>query len=635
MKSLGFKNTIFISIIILCALCLVTSNWFAFNSLKSSTINSVNTQSLSTIRYETEKIEEWFKNKSEVISALAKSYEKNAVEEHYVDIARLTSDAGDLTGVYFGFDDGRAYSSAIGPRWIDGMSDPSKYSHLGLPWYILGKNKDGLNVTDIYKDPETGLDIVSIVNNITGGVVMGDIELSILEETVDNVKFPGSIAVILDGTGKPLVSNATVSNSEYEFANLGIEEVRGLMLSQTEVHKAYNVDGIDKIVFTEEIKLLNGKKWYLLISINKDIAYAAVDEALTNAIVSSLVMVSVAIALVTALLNVLYRPILSLKEVVIDLSQGNGDLTRRLPVTSNDDLGKISEGINVFIANLQSLMLDISQSSEFISSSVDQLKNQVTANSAVLTAHSAETEQIVAAIEEMSSTAGDVANNASEASQFTHKTNTQVDDSKDIVNKATETVSLLVDNVENTSVSIASMSQDTTDITHVLEVIGDIADQTNLLALNAAIEAARAGEKGRGFAVVADEVRALAARTQVSTAEIEQTLKKLHDGSKTAILAMDNTKFTCKQTAENTLLVEQELGRVSESVAYMNDLNMQIATAAEEQSSVSGEITRNMASIREIVEELSINGQATESETINLASANSQLKSVVTQFKLR
>lgn len=634
MKSLGFKKTILISIIILFTLGLLASNWFAFNSLKQSTINNVNTQSLSIIRYETEQIEEWFQNKSEVISALAKSYKKNDLEERYVDIARFTADAGDLTGVYFGFDDGRAYSSATGPRWIDGIANPDKYNHKNLPWYLLGKAKKGLNVTDIYKDPETGKEIVSIVNSVSGGVVMGDIELSILEETVDNVKFPGAVAVILDGKGKPLVSNATVSNSAYEFANLGIEEVRGLMLSQPEVHKAYNINGVDKLVLTEEIKLLNGKKWYLLISINKDVAYAAVDEALTNAIITSLIMVFTAIALVTVLLNVLYRPILSLKEVVIDLSQGNGDLTRRLPVTSNDDLGEISEGINVFIANLQSLMIDISQSSGFISSSVDQLKNQVTANSAVLNAHSAETEQIVAAIEEMSSTASDVANNASEASQFTHKTNTQVEESKCIVNSATATVSLLVDNVEDTSESISNISQDTRDITHVLEVIGDLAEQTNLLALNAAIEAARAGEKGRGFAVVADEVRALAARTQASTAEIEQTLSKLSDGSKAAILAMDNTKSTCKQTAENTLRVEQELGRVSESVTYMNGLNMQIATAAEEQSSVSGEITRNMASIREIVEELSANGQATESETINLASANSQLKSVVGQFKL-
>lgn len=321
--------------------------------------------------------------------------------------------------------------------------------------------------------------------------------------------------------------------------------------------------------------------------------------------------------------------------MVLDLSQGNGDLTRRLPVTSNDDLGQISEGINLFIGNLQSLMLEVSQSSDHISHSVGQLKNRTDANSEVLTAHSTETEQIVASIEEMNATSNDVANNTSEASQLTHKVKSQVTGSKSIVNSATTTVSQLVEDVENTSVSITEIGKHTTNITSVLQVIGEIAEQTNLLALNAAIEAARAGGQGRGFAVVADEVRALAARTQISTAEIEQTLSQLHAGSSAALTAMDTTKSTCKRTAKNTSLVAKDLDTIAESVAHINDLNAQIATAAEEQSSVADEITRNMAAIREIVRELSVNGEATANETINLAAANSQLKSVVDKFRLQ
>jgi methyl-accepting chemotaxis protein len=241
----------------------------------------------------------------------------------------------------------------------------------------------------------------------------------------------------------------------------------------------------------------------------------------------SLLMLALAISVLLSELYVLYKPILLLKEMVTDLSKGNGDLTRRLKVTNQDDLGQISQGINQFIANLQSMMLEVLQSSTHIGSSVERLKSEAEANSHILVAHTTETELIVAAIEGMSATANDVARNGATTASFTQATNIQTLESKAVVGKATDTVAQLVREVENISANIAEIDRDTVNITQVLKVIGEIADQTNLLALNAAIEAARAGEQGRGFAVVADEVRALAARTQTSTAEIEQTLTKL------------------------------------------------------------------------------------------------------------
>ena len=236
---------------------------------------------------------------------------------------------------------------------------------------------------------------------------------------------------------------------------------------------------------------------------------------------------------------------------------------------------------------------------------------------------------------EMSATANDVAKNAATASQSTIEANGQVSSSKTDVQTSEDTVSQLVNDVETTSHHIAEIENHTLEITNVLKVIGEIADQTNLLALNAAIEAARAGEQGRGFAVVADEVRALAARTQTSTAEIEQTLTKLRNGSITAITAMDATKESCEQTANNASRISASLDEIETAVTGVNDLNMQIATAAEQQNSASEEITRNMTSIHEIVNMLASNGEATTDETNNLAVANSQLKAVVNKFKLQ
>lgn len=628
MKSLGFKATIITSVAALITLCLMAANWLSYITLKEAKIQNVDEISASVVNNEAYKIESWFQDKMQVIDSLTTHYQVGISGDSYVELAALSEDMSGLSMVVYGLDDGRSFAS-LGPR------NPSEYDPRTREWYQKAKATNGLVLTDVYNAASTGKPVISISESVSDGVILGDIELDILSEVVNGIQFPGAVTLISDDSGKVIASNSKVMTIGTHFTDVGMGDVQQIMLSQDESYFHYELDGVEKLSFTKGIDLAKGQKWYLFIGVDKSVAYAAVDEALTNAIVASLIMLTIGILLGITILNVIYRPILTLKEVVIDLSQGNGDLTRRLPVTSNDDLGQISGGINAFIANLQTLMLEVSQSSDHISGSVEQLKRQTDANNEVLNAHSTETDQIVAAVEEMSATAGDVASNAAEASQFTHSANLQVSDSRNIVTNAATTVSQLVEDVERTSNSIAEIGKDTVDITNVLKVIGDIADQTNLLALNAAIEAARAGEQGRGFAVVADEVRALASRTQVSTAEIEQTLSKLQNGSTTTITAMESTKLTCKKTAESTTLVAKDLDAIALSVTQINDLNAQIATAAEEQSSVAGEITRNMASIREIVGELSASGEATASETINLAAANSQLKSVVGKFKLQ
>jgi len=634
-KSLGFRSTLILSMSSLIILCLLASNWMSYSSIREITIEDVNKLSKSMIRYEAGKIETWFHSKAKLVDELANNYVNGSYNDNFVAIARLIKTAGEVTDIFIGFDDGKSYSTANGDAWVDGVAKVELYDPRKRPWYTQGKASKVLDMTNVYPDATTGNDVVSIIKVMNDGVALADIELSILAETVKGINQPGAISVITDDMGNVLASTSSVVVVGTPFRDAGMADLEQAMLTQDEIMQDYTLNGVDKIAFTKSIDLVNGRKWYLFVGINKSVAYASLSSAFNQAVISSIVMIIIGVAILLGVLQMLYRPILLLKEMVYDLSQGSGDLTSRLPIKHNDDLGQISTSINIFIEKLQTLMLGVSQSSTDIEVHTNKLNNEVESNSGILNAHMEETAQIVSAIEEMSVTAKDVAQNSNDTVAFTQTTNTQALKSKDSVGEATSIVAKLVDEVENTAESISEIERNTSDINNVLKVIGDIADQTNLLALNAAIEAARAGEQGRGFAVVADEVRALAAKTQHSTTEIEQTLSQLRDGSSTAISTMNATKQTCLRVADSTEVVATDLDSIGDSVDQINELNLQIATAAEEQSCVSGEIARNMTAISGMANELVINGENSLEQTIELTSANDNLKMLVAQFKLK
>ena len=372
-----------------------------------------------------------------------------------------------------------------------------------------------------------------------------------------------------------------------------------------------------------------------------------IQEGLTNAteeIFDDKVSMSITIAaalLILALLiaiwsiNKIVKNLVVLKERIDTLSTGEADLTSRIDITSQDELGDIGNSVNNFIIYLQSMIQEISQASDHITDGIKQLDVQSEQNNQALIKHASETDQIVAAITEMSSTAETVAQSATETATNTQKANDEALQAKDDVLEASNSMTTLVDEVDAASSSINTMNENTQEIVKVLSVIGEIAEQTNLLALNAAIEAARAGEQGRGFAVVADEVRSLAARTQTSTAEINEILDTLRQDATNAVRAMEMTKASCGRTAENAGRVSNSLDSMTGSIVEINDLSTQIATASEEQSSVTEEVSRNMNNIREMVHELTQNGQATVDSTQNLAAANAQLNAMVSKFKLQ
>lgn len=599
---------------------------------------STNIDDYSTLKVDTTsaKINAWFQTIKEGLIATAPDFADAKGDEQLHLMVKQITYATKASDIVVGFADGRAYGAASGKR------DMSSYDPRTRDWYTLAQQKRSAVVTAIYKDALTKQLLVSIAepfykNGELKGVLLADIELAVLNDMVQESTFANATTALYDDEGKTIASTETIANpGQSKLAdNPALAELQRNLLNQDKGVLNLSINGREQINYYKSIKLGSGTSWHLLVTIDKSAHYSHIDKNLKTSLATALILIIIASLIVFLALNKLYSPILALKKTIFDLAHGNADLTQRLAVNSEDDLGQIAEAVNRFVINLQEMMLEISQSTEHISAGVEQLKSQTEHNNSVLSSHASETDQVVVAVTEMSSTADSVAQSAAQSATFTQKSADEARQSKTVVEGAVHSVADLVNEVEAMALNIQTMNEDTQKISGVLGVIGEIADQTNLLALNAAIEAARAGEQGRGFAVVADEVRTLAARTQQSTSEINEMLTKLNAGTDSVVNAMSITKASCQQTAATTSSVNDSLDSMTASVTQINDLGIQIATAAEEQSSVTEEINRNMTAIQSMVTQLTDNSDKTMDSTQNLASCNEQLVGIVEQFKLK
>ncbi|SIO93742.1 methyl-accepting chemotaxis protein [Vibrio spartinae] len=317
-----------------------------------------------------------------------------------------------------------------------------------------------------------------------------------------------------------------------------------------------------------------------------------------------------------------------------DVAAGGGDLTTRLHVESHDEVGMVAEAFNAFMDKLHPLISDISRTERDVVSAVNDLDQQTSHSNQKMNSHCQETDKVVTAVTEMSATAREVALNTNSTAQAIESANQQIHEAQDEVNFAIEGISSLVKEVNLTSDAISELSQQAGDITQVLDVIGEIAEQTNLLALNAAIEAARAGEQGRGFAVVADEVRSLASRTQNSTQEIGNMLSSLNQGVTKAVSRMQTSRERGEKTEQESVRIRESLSGISQAIRTIQDMGIQTASAAEQQSVVSEDINQNLVAIQQIVNELSDNLQQSESISSRLALSGKKMGDLVGHFKI-
>lgn len=423
------------------------------------------------------------------------------------------------------------------------------------------------------------------------------------------------VKVAKDGTHYLQYSSTLPGNTQVLVPKLGYTEY--LPKWDMAVGTSVNLDGIEAQVAVVEAKV----------------------QERMQGVVLSIVGIAVVVLLVIAaagmlLANTILRPLNLMKANLDDIAAGEGDLTRRLSITSQDELGELAGSFNRFVDKIHGLVRQITEMTSQLTGLVNQVSDQAQRSDQAMERQRHETDQVATAINEMSAAAQEVAKSAQNAAVAAQQTDEEGQAAKRVVAGSIVKIHALVNDIRSSGVSLDSLQKDVSSIVSVLGVIRSIAEQTNLLALNAAIEAARAGEAGRGFAVVADEVRALASRTQISTQEIQSMIDRLQAGTQSAVEAMRRSSEAGDGTSAQANEAGASLDAMAQLIGTINSMNAQIASAAEEQTAVAEEINRSVHQIAVAVDSVADETQLGAQTSRSLADLGQRLGQLVGQFRI-
>jgi len=389
---------------------------------------------------------------------------------------------------------------------------------------------------------------------------------------------------------------------------------------------------VDKIAF---VKGFNQWQWIIGSGVYLDSIDEAFSEQRNLILFSALIMIIAVIILSYFIGKSILTPTRLAADMMKDISQGEGDLTRTLNESGSDEISELSRSFNLFVLKIRESLVHVSQSAD------DVNKHAYTVDDSSKTSHSFielqndSSTQVAAAMEQMTHQIHDVSRNAEAAEQAANDAACNASTGKSVVENTITAIETLSSNIETVSQVTEDLANESNNIGSVLDVIRSISEQTNLLALNAAIEAARAGEHGRGFAVVADEVRTLASRTGQSTDEIQAMITKLQEGAKAAVEAVKSSQALSVSTVEQASSANTSLSEIERLVSIITEMNSQIARATEQQTQAADEVNLRINELSQSTEQSLNNTKQLTDASDNLKQSSQGLSSVVNRFKLK